>query len=315
MRKALAVIFAVFACGAGLNAQEQLAAPSTSYNEVPEEVVIKGESEDRIRTARPEMAIKADSLEILRRSLGPEKDLFLFESGDFLSLSRSYPDKLFSAEVVQPWRAGFSDKTVIAFYPFSKFEGAFGKDYDAKLGKDAQWTLSITDEAGKLFHKYSGAGAPPETINWTGENDRKEWIRAGRSYAPVYKFTDGRGVSKTVMGELIKYNALVYQKDNNLVISLDSILLFGPAKSLKTIEKPGGEGMLAATADLIKRRYYNLPVKVNVYAGTRELAGLQAGLIKNFLKGELMAVDSAISGEGFDESFAQQRIDIVLLTK
>ncbi|MBU2574823.1 MAG: hypothetical protein KKH28_12170 [Elusimicrobia bacterium] len=276
--------------------------------------MIKGESGDRMKTARPPLNVKADNFESLRRSLRPDRALFLFESGDFLSLSRSIPDKLFSAKVIQPWRAGFSDKTVIAFYPLKKFKEIF-KDYAEKAGKEAQWTLSITDEEGELVHKYSGAGLPPETINWTGENDRQEWLRAGRSYAPVYMFADDKGASKTAMGELIKFTAIVYQKGGSLIISLDSVSLFGPDKSLKAIEKPQGEGLLSATADLIKRRYYNLPVKVNVYARTSDLARIQAGLIQNFLRGELMAGENIISGEGFEDGFAQQRVDIVLLNK
>ncbi|MBI4801789.1 MAG: hypothetical protein HY796_04610 [Elusimicrobia bacterium] len=295
-----------------LAAQDKVQTSTAAYHEVPQEVVIKGESGDRMRTARPPLNIKADNFESLRRSLGPDRELFLFESGDFLSLSRSNPDKLFSAKVIQPWRAGFSDKNVIAFYPLKKFEEVF-KDYAEKAGKKAQWTLSITDEEGKLFHKYSGAGLPPETINWTGENDRREWLRAGRSYAPVYAFADGKGASKTATGELIKYTAIVYQKGGDLIISLDSASLFGPDKSLKTIEKPQGEALLSATADLIKRKYYNLPVHVNVYARTGDLARLQAGLIQNFLKGGLMAGENIISGEGFEDVFARQRIDIVLI--
>ena len=315
MAKTFMVLLFFFTGSPALNAQ-QLAGPSTAYNEAPEEVVIKGESDERMKTARPPLTLKADNLETLRSSLAASKDLFLFESGDFSGQARSYPDKLFSAEMVQPWRAGFNDKTVIAFYPLKKFEAAFGKENAEKAAKGAKWSLSITDEEGKLFHKYSGTGLPPENINWTGKNDRDEWLSAGRSYAPVYVFTDGKGLSKTVMDEVLKFTALVYQKAGSLIISLDSVSLFGPDKAARAIGKPQGADLLSATADLIKRRFYALPIKVSVYARTGDLAAAQAGLIRNFLKSELMmAGENMISAEGLEDSFTRQRVDIVLAVK
>ena len=288
---------------------------ATSYNEVPEEVVVKSESEDKLRTARPPLKIKTEEFETIRKSLAPDRDLFLSESGDFMSLSRNYPERLFSGRMVQPWRAGFSDKTVIAFYPRRKFEEVFNKNYTEKTAKGMDWTLSVTDEEGKIFHKYSGSGLPPEFIDWTGENDQREWIKAGHNYAPVYVFVDNAGTPRTVIGDVIKFTAIVFQKGASLTVSLDSVSVFGPTKSMKTVEKVQGEALLSATADLIKRRYYNLPVKVNIYAQTKDLAELQAGQIRDFLRKELMAGESVIASEGFEESYARQRIDIVLLNK
>ncbi|PIU19926.1 MAG: hypothetical protein COT18_04920 [Elusimicrobia bacterium CG08_land_8_20_14_0_20_59_10] len=312
MSNAFVLALVLFAAAGPLAAQNTV--PSTAaYSEVPEEVVVKGETEDRMTTARPPLNINIDSFESLRRSLRPDRSLFLFESGDFLSLSRSSPGKLFSTKVVQPWRTGFSDKTVIAFYPLQK-SGEVFKDYTEKGGKEAQWTLSITDEGGQLFHKYSGSGIPPETINWTGENDRHEWLSAGRSYAPVYVFSNG-GASRTVIGELMKFTAIIYQKGDNLIISLDSVSLFGPGKSAKTVDKSNGEPLLAAVSDLIKRRYYNTPLKVNVYARTRDLAAVQADKVGDYLKTSLMSAEELLSSEGLTDTFARQRTDIVLLNK
>ena len=293
----------------------QVAESTASYTEVPEEIVIKSESEDKIRTVKPPVKIKTEDFESIRKSLEPDKGLFLFETGEQSGLSRNYPEKLFSSRVVQPWLAGFSDKAVMVFYPLRKFEEVFNKNFTEKNSAGLEWTLSITDEEGKIFHKYTGAGLPPESITWTGENDRREWLRAGHNYAPVYVFVGAAGVPKTVIGDIIKFTAIVFQKGNNLNISLDSVAVFGPTKSMKTIDKVKGEALLTATSDLLKRRYYNIPVKANVYAQTRELAVLQADQIKNFLKKELMTGENVISAEGFEDSFSQQRIDITLLNK
>jgi hypothetical protein len=309
------ILTAALVLNFGALVHAQVAGSTAAYNEMPEEIVIKSETEDKLRTARPPLKIPTDQFETIRKSLDPDKDLFLFESGEFMSQSRNYPDKLFSPRVLQPWRSGFSDKTLISFSPLRKFSEVFPRAFNKKAAREVQWTLSITDEEGKIFYKYSGSDLPPETISWSGENDQHEWLKAGHNYAPVYVFIDDLGTPKTVIGDIIKFTAIVFQKGNNLAISLDSASVFGPTKSMKTIEKPQGEDLLAATADLIKRRYYNMPVKIAVYAQTMELAVIQAEQIKGFLSAALMTDEKVITAEGVDESFAQQRIDIIILNK
>ena len=306
---------AVISLGACLALKAQVVESTASYSEVPEEIVIKSEGEDKIRTVKPPLKITADDLESVRKSLQPDKDLFLLGVNEFMNLSPNYPETLFLSRVVQPWRAGFSDRTIITFYPRRKFLEIFGNNFAEKKAKGIQWTLALTDEEGKTFHKYSGSGLPPESISWIGENDQREWLRAGHNYAPVYVFVDGADVTRTVIGDVIKFTAIVVQKGSNLNISLDSAAVFGPTKSMKTIDKGQGEALLAATCDLIRRWYYDIPVKVNVYAQTKALAGLQADQVKNFLKNELMTGENVISAEGFDENFSQQRIDVILLNK
>ena len=288
---------------------------TSTYGEVPEEVVIKSEAAEDLRTQKPPLKVKADQFESISKSLEADKNIFLFESGDFVSFSRNHPEKLQSARIIKPWRTSFSDRTVITFYPKRKFEEIFSRSYNEKNSKDLQWTLSVTDEEGKVFHKYSGSGLPPESLNWSGENDQREWVRAGHSYAPVYVFVDEYGSPKTTIGEVVKFTAIVYQKGANLAVSLDSASLFGPNKSARVLDKEKGEPLLAATADLIKRRYYNMPLKVNVYAQTKDLADQQAEQVKDFLKAALMSSEHLLSYEGLEDSYAQQRTDIVLLNK
>ena len=311
----LKIIVLVSMFGGAVSAQD-LPDPATSYNEVPQEVVIKSESSEELRTKKPPLKVKYDKFESITKSLEADKDMFLFESGDFVSFSRNHPEKLFSTRVVRPWRTSFSDRTVINFYPLRKFEELFSRTtYNEKNSKELQWTLSITDEEGKIFHKYSGSGLPPESISWSGENDQREWVRAGHSYAPVYVFVDEFGSPKTIIGELVKFTAIVYQKGSSLTISLDSASMFGPNKTARSLDKDKGEPLLSATADLIKRRYYNMTLKVNVYAQTKDLADQQAEQVRNYLKAALMSGENLLSYEGFEDSYAQQRTDIVLLNK
>jgi len=306
------IITALFLFAAPAGAQE---ASTATYNEVPEEVVIKSESSEDLRTRKPPLKVKADKFESIAQSLEADKKLFLFESADFVSFSRNYPEKLLSSRVIKPWRTSFSDRTVITLYPKRKFEEVFSRAYNDKNAKDLQWTLSITDEEGKIFHKYSGTGLPPETLSWSGENDQREWVRAGHSYAPVYVFVDEYGSPRTIIGELVKFTAIVYQKGGNLTISLDSASLFGSNKSARVLDKKTGEPLLAATADLVKRRYYNMPLRVKVYAQTKALADIQAEQVRNYLKAALMSPENLLNFEGLEDTYAQQRTDIILLNK
>lgn len=290
-------------------------ASTSTYNEVPEEVVIRSESSEELRTRKPPLRVKADKFESIAQSLAADKNLFRFQSADFVSFSRNHPERLRSDRVIKPWRTSFSDKTTITFYPRRKFEEVFSRAYTEKTAKDLQWMLSVTDEEGKVFHKYSGAGLPPESISWNGENDAREWVRAGHSYAPVYVFVDEYGSPKTIIGELVKFTAIVYQKGANLTISLDSAALFGSNKGGRALDKKEGESLLSATADLIKRRYYNMPLRVKVYAQTKDLADLQADLVKDYLKGGLMSPANLLAAEGQEDSYAQQRTDIILLNR
>ena len=299
---------------AALHAQG-LSAPVTSYSEVPQEVIIKSDASEDVRTKKPPLKVNEDDFESIKSSFEADKDLFLFESGDFVSFSRNYPDKLYSGRVIKPWLTSFSDRTVITFYPLRKFDEVFGGSYAGRNTGRFQWSLLITDEEGKKFYKYSGSGLPPETISWSGENDQHEWVHAGHSYSPLYVFSDDHGASRTVIGELVRFTAIVYQKGNSLVISLDSAQFFGPNKSAKAVEKDTGAPLLDAATDLIKRRYYNMPLKVNVYAQTKDLAAVQAARVREYLNTSLMSPENLLSSEGFNDTFAQQRTDIVLLNK
>ncbi|MCX5785546.1 MAG: hypothetical protein NTX59_07640 [Elusimicrobia bacterium] len=308
-------VFILILAAPPLAAGAEVNASTAAYDSIPREVVIKSETDSEMRTKKPPLEIKTDELESIEKSLEPDTELFLFESGDFAGYSRNYPETISSFRVIKPWRTGFGDMPVITFYPGKKFKELFGRADSGRTSKEIQWTLSVTDEEGKIFQKYGGAGFPPETINWSGENDRHDWLKAGHSYAPVYVFVDGDGSSKTAIGERIKYTAMVFQKEGGTGIGLDSAVVFGSDKALKNIETPDGEAMLDAATDLVKRRYYGLPMKVSVYAQTKELADLQAELIRKYLKTGLMAAENIISCEGFADTFSQQRVDIMLANK
>jgi hypothetical protein len=95
----LIALLSLFAGGASA---QSLPDAATSYAEVPQEVVIKSESAEELRTKKPPLKVKYDKFESIKKSLEADKGLFLFESGDFVSFSRNHPEKLFSNRVIKP---------------------------------------------------------------------------------------------------------------------------------------------------------------------------------------------------------------------
>lgn len=294
---------------------ESTSAASSFEGGVPEEVVVKGGGAQKVITAKPVFKIDVDGFESIRPSLEPDLKLFLSESPLSLSWSRNRPEILNNPRVIEPWRTTFSDQSGIAFHPKKRLEEIFRGRLEEKELKDFQWVLSIADEEGRVFQKYSGAGEPPQELLWSGQNERNEWIKAGHSYSAVYMFTDASGSPHTGVGNPLQFTGIVHQENSGLHISLDSVVLFGPSKLGTKIEKPLGENLVKSAADLIKRKYFNVPVKVNSYARERDLAEQQAGLVVSFLSSQLMIPQNMISGEGHEASFSEQRVDIVLLNR
>ncbi len=315
----------VGACFANASAQEQENDPAKqaqagdmkSYDGgVPEEVVVKGgDSSSRISTGKPAIKIELDPFESIKTSLEPDTRFFLSESPLSMRLSRNTPEFLQNKRVIEPWRMSFSDNAGITFYPEKRLNEIFRRGLSEKEIKEIQWTLSITDEEGKTFERYSGKGQPPERVEWSGQNRRKEWIKAGHAYSAVYVFTDGSGAPHTGINNPIQFTGIVHQENSGLYISLDSRVLFGNSKSETEIQEPLGGNLVKSAADLIKRRYFNIPVKIHSYAQTMSLAEQQANLVADKLSSHLMLSNNMITPEGHESSFSEQRLDVVLLNR
>ncbi len=282
--------------------------------ELPE-VVIKGEESGKLAISKPAFKMDVDNFESMRASLEPAYDLFLSESPLFLSWSRNRPEILHNPRIIKPWRTAFSEHKAISFHPRKRLSEILRGKIESSDLKKFQWELAIADADGRVFQKYSGAGDPPQELVWSGKNERDEWIKAGHAYSAIYMFTDASGSPHTGAGNPLEFTGIVHQEKSGLYISLDSVVLFGPAKSGRKIEKPFGENIIQAAADLIKRKYFNIPIRVYAYAQGELLAQQQAGLVVDFLTERLMTLHSMISGEGRSAPFSEQRIDIVLMNQ
>lgn len=289
---------------------------TVSGSALPQEVIIKGtEGPGRTQTQKPPLDIPVDPFETIRDSLKPDDTLLLAESPFTISWRRTHPDFLRNTRVIQPWRTTFSERSGIPFFPLRALSDALQRKVEPREAKGHQWSLTIADEEGKVFQRYEGSSDPPADLVWSGQNDRREWIRAGRPYSAVYQFVDPAGSPHTFVDKPLRFTGIVHQEETGLHVSMDSKVLFGPNKSATEIEKPGGEHLLRSASDLIKRHYFGLPLRIEVFASTQELGDIQSEKIREYLLKDLRLPASEVATEARPAPYTEARLEIILLNR
>lgn len=282
--------------------------------EMPQEVVIKGTGGNKLKVNKPPLAIEVDEYESIRESLKPDQNLLLAESPLTVVWRRTHPEFLRNDRVILPSLTTFSERPGIVFSPKDQLQEVLGRKLEGREERGYQWSLTVADEEGKVFQHYEGAGSPPEEIVWSGENDQGEWIRAGRAYSPIYMYTDPGGTPFTRAGDPLRFKGVVHQERDGLHISLDSQALFGKAKASEEVEKEGLT-ILRSASDLVKRKYNNVPIRVEVYAGTKQLAERQAQAVERYLVSELMLTAQDINTDSLAVGYADQRVEFILVNR
>ncbi|MBI5244054.1 MAG: hypothetical protein HY922_10325 [Elusimicrobia bacterium] len=281
---------------------------------MPQEVVIKTEAGGKLKAKKSPLQIQVDPFESIRDSIRPDQQLLLAESPLTVVWRRTHPEFLRNARVIAPWRSAFSERPGMVFRPRDMLGEVLGRRIDPKEAKGYQWSLTIVDEEGKVFQQFDGSSNPPEELIWEGQNEQDEWIKAGKAYSSVYMFTDPAGTPYTRPGRPIKHSAFLHQERTGLHISIDSTALFGPNKESAQLVGDG-QGMLRAAADLIKRRYPGVPLRVEAFASTKELGERQAQTAQEYLVKELMLMPQDISAEADKAGFSDQRLEIIMLNR
>ncbi len=279
---------------------------------LPSEVTIK--AGDRRGPQKPALNIEVDAFDSIRESLKPDEQLLLAESPLTVVWRRTHPEFLRNERVIQPEKTTFDERPGIIFSPLKRLHEVLNRRPEKKELRGHQWSLTIADEEGKVFQHYEGSSYPPEELVWSGQNDQGDWMQAGRAYSPVYMFTDPNGTPYTRVGEPLRFKGIVHQERDGLHLSLDSASLFGAGKTAQKLEGDG-EIILRSAADLVKRRYAGIPIRVEVYGATKELADLQADIIERMLTKELMLLPQDISTDSLRVPYTDQRVEIILLNR
>jgi len=279
---------------------------------LPTEVTIKSGSKRGLQ--KPPLRIEVDRFDSIRESLKPDQQLLLAESPLTVVWRRTHPEFLSNKRVIQPWMTTFDERPGIIFSPLKRLREVLLRRPEKKELRGYQWSLTIADEEGKVFQHYEGSNFPPEELVWSGQNDQGDWMGAGRAYSPVYMFTDPNGTPYTKVGKPLRFKGIVHQERDGLHLSLDSASLFGAGKNSQSLVERGPQ-IIRSAADLIKRRYAGIPIRVEVFGATKQLADLQADLIEGLLTKELMLLPQDISTDSLRVPYTDQRVEIILLNR
>ncbi len=279
---------------------------------MPADVTIKHGA--RRGPTKPPLRIEVDQFDSIRTSLEPDQQLLLAESPLTVVWRRTHPEFLRNDRVIQPHISTFDERPGIIFSPLKRLDDVLHRKPEKKELRGYQWSLTIADEEGKVFQHYEGSSYPPEELVWSGQNDQGDWMQAGRAYSPVYMFTDPNGTPYTRVGKPLRFKGIVHQERDGLHLSLDSSELFGSGKTSRSLEG-GGALIVRSAADLIKRRYSGIPIRVEVFSGSKQLADLQADLIEKMLTAELMLLPQDISTDSLRVTYTDQRVEIILLNR
>jgi len=317
-----AAILGLVLCAAPAAGQDGAYSPAQeSSSAAPSEVVIKGASSlsEGVRGAKPPLQLSADPFESIRASFSPDESLLLAESPFAAAWRKTHPDVLHSDRIVQPWLTTFNGKFRVVFDVLQQLSETLARPLTLKEAKPYQWSLNVVDQAGRVFQHYEGSKRPPLELVWNGENDRDQWIMPEQSYSPVYAFLGPNNDSpRTRAGRPIRVEGMAHQEPDGMHLSAGSAVLFGSDKSGRTLE-PGGESLLRAAADAIKRSFTGIPIKIKVFAATKDLGDSQGRAVQNYLRRELMlpsqGIDESAEIEANQAPFADQRVEIVLLNR
>jgi hypothetical protein len=263
---------------------------------------------------KPPLRIEVDQFDSIRDSLKPDQQLLLAESPLTVVWRRTHPEFLRNERVIQPEKSTFDEKPGIIFSPLKRLHEVLSRRPEKRELRGFQWSLTIADEEGKVFQHYEGSSFPPEELVWSGQNDQGDWMQAGRAYSPVYMFTDPNGTPFTRVGDPLRFKGIVHQERDGLHLSLDSASLWGSGKTAQSLQGEGAR-IIRSAADLIKRRYAGIPIRVEVYGATKQLADLQADIIEGMLTKELMLLPQDISTDSLRVPYTDQRVEIILLNR
>ncbi|PCI36693.1 MAG: hypothetical protein COB53_08705 [Elusimicrobia bacterium] len=279
---------------------------------LPSEIEIRSGNKRGLQ--KPPLRIEVDAFDSIRDSLKPDQQLLLAESPLTVVWRRTHPEFLRNTRVIKPSISTFDERPGIIFSPLVRLQEVLSRKPEKRELRGFQWSLTIADEEGKVFQHYEGNSFPPSELVWSGQNDQGDWIQAGRAYSPVYMFTDPNGTPYTKVGQPLQFKGMVHQERDGLHLSLDSASLFGSAKSAQKLTGDGPR-IIRSAGDLIKRRYSGIPIRVEVYAGSKSLADLQADLVESRLTQHLMLMPQDISTDSLRVSYTDQRVEIILLNR
>jgi len=264
-----------------------------------EDVTIKGNIKQEIKTQKPLVRIEEEIIEIDMPSMATEDQLFSKTPAALEIWREAYSHILSSGQTAFPGYTGLVETPIATFQPQIKGEKVISK-----------WDLIITDSKGRDFKKFKGSGNQAIVVVWDGYNDKNEIINVGDMYTYVFNYTDMTGNPHMVVGRPFSINGLVHQEKNGLFISIANKALFAEERDTIKI-RDDAVPLLKETADRLKD-YFGLPVSVTAYGDTASKALQQAKAMAEYLANSLIIWVDQIKVAGYQAEPEKQHIDVIV---
>jgi hypothetical protein len=262
-----------------------------------DDITITGEDKLKVKTDKPFIEIKMDINEVVKSTIETERK-FLEKSPKLINLQESVPKTLISSQTAMPYL------TAIIREPIARFSLKI-------LGvKVNTWEFIVTDSKGKVFKKFTGKGAPPPFIEWSGRNPDNKVVKVGNTYSYLVNTMDEAGNPRTLIGSPFVINSLLHQEEDGLYVSISRKKLFEIERNrTKFIED--NVPLLKETSDYIKENH-NLITRIDVYGENQPLALEQAKTAAKYFTDELILPADYLKFNGYEDIVENHRIDIVI---
>lgn len=295
MKNKLILISGILLAGIG-------AAALPAQESAVQDVTIQGEFTHKFGSERPKLQIEFDINKVVIPTIKTNRELLQKRPEELLDLQSSLPEILNSGQTIS------AHLNSIIAEPVSQFR--IDREWDFKI---VRWELIISDAKGESFYKFDGRGNLPEIISWSGRDHNRQMIQPGKWYSYLMRATDMVGRVHTVVGKPFNFDAIMHQEEHGLILSMSDIAMFTRDPEASEITEQG-KLLLMETADMLKK-YYTLPIRVEVYANNLATAGKRSKNIAEYLTELLIVPDDRIKTANHTAYVANQRINIVIVNK
>ncbi|MDE1975937.1 MAG: hypothetical protein KGL04_04235 [Elusimicrobia bacterium] len=265
---------------------------------VLQNVVVKGNEQQKPSLAKPPLKLKADPYAAIRKSLKPDDSLLLTDSPQIQGWSQARPGLLHSSGLIAPWNDALKQLPAIVIPARADLAATISQSGADRKGRGWSWSLDIVDEQGKAIRSFGDSGLPPDDLVWKGQSSDGSWIKAGHSYSLLYHWSNGTKIL-TAVGRTLEFPGIVHPNASGYSVSLDFSQLFenqGQSDSLAD----SGKTLLRAAADWFRRAAYGKGIAVSVSgADDAQAQTLQAELAADLsLSPNAITLQSAPSSGG-----------------
>jgi len=266
---------------AGPPAREATTAPDTTpkatgAHELGEEL-ITGEAEVKITDTKLYFPPQIDPFTPINDLLAPGSYVFddaLYHSIDSMTIPHHF---IRSSYLRVPVEKNFIYGDIMVFLP------TFEK-------RVATWELVIANSLGETVRRETHKGQPPAVISWDGRTDTKEMIATGDIYSFTFNAYDAQGNQTRIPGTPQRIAAIVYQQENEWVISIAADQLFETNTARLTELAPA---RLDEAANIIKE-HFKKEVVVYVYSEQERLSGDRCTTMQSELSRRLVLPKEAL---------------------